>query len=376
MTLHHPSAFRHRSGIPQLDAQMRELQDRAIYRRDARDSGAYRFGKWLQGAILGDPDAARFCRDHKLAMTKAENEGLNDYGAAVVPDELAEQILARRELYGVARRHATIWPLRFGGAAQVPRRTAGVAAAWTSEGAAIADSNSVYDSAALTPRKLTALVKASTEIEEDALAAWGEFLVGEFSWAFAQAEDNAAFNGDGTSTYGGIAGISTALLSGQRNAGKITAASGHNSYGTLDATDVGALLGAVPKRAHANARLFVSMAAYGNTLVRLAAAGGGLVAAVGADGELRANFCGFPVELVPSLPASTSSLSGQLLMVAGDMTQAVALGERRQITVRRLAERFVDIDQVAFLATERVDINPHDLGDNTNPGALVGLFAP
>ena len=79
---------------------------------------------------------------------------------------------------------------------------------------------------------------------------------------------------------------------------------------------------------------------------------GGLVASVDADGNLHANYLGFPVEFVPSLPSSTGNITGQLMMAAGDLYQGAALGERKQITVRRLAERYAEFDQVAFLVRE------------------------
>jgi HK97 family phage major capsid protein len=367
----HPYSLRPFSEDPALAADLRAIRDRNRYILDTDDSPAYRLAKWLQATVGSDPAAARQCRDWKLPMQKAETEGLNDLGGFLIPDELAQQIVSLRDSYGVIRRNATRWPLRFGGRADVPRRLTGATAAWTSEGQTLSESSNEYDTAGLTMKKLSVLIKMSTELEEDALAAWGAFVTEELAWTFAVREDEAAFNGAGESANGGINGIGNKLTG---LAGAIAAASGRNAFGTLDAADIGALLGALPARAVPGAKLYVSTACYGNTIVRLASTGGGLVATVGPDGELVANFCGFPVELVPSLPSSTGSLASKLMMVAGDMRMGVALGERRQITVRRLAERFADTDQVAILATERIDINCHDIGDATTAGAIVGLY--
>jgi HK97 family phage major capsid protein len=352
-----------------------ELRDRAHYVRDAAETIFFKLGKWLHATMMNDPSAARQCREWKLPMTKAANEGLNDIGGFIVPDELAEPIVAMRETYGVLRRNARRWPLRFGGNSSVPRRSAGGRATWTTENGNLGETAISFDAADLGMRKLGAMIKASTEFEEDAVGAWGLFVAEEFAWALAVAEDEAGFNGDGTSAYSGIIGLSAALSSGTR-AGKVVAAAGHNSYGTLDPSDIGALLGALPARALANARLYVSLSGYGNALARIGGANGGLVASVGATGDVAANYQGFPVQFVPSLPAGTTSLSGKMLMAAGDMRQGAALGERRQITIRRLAERFAEMDQVAFTVTERIDINVHDIGDANTAGALVGLFAP
>ena len=51
-------------------------------------------------------------------------------------------------------------------------------------------------------------------------------------------------------------------------------------------------------------------------------------------------------------------------MLAEDLNQAVALGQRRGLTIQRLGERFADTGQIGVKATERV------------AGAVVGLVAP
>jgi HK97 family phage major capsid protein len=373
MRTEHPNDFYNFSGTAEMGARVREWKDRARYRLDAKDSISYRFGKFLLATVLSDPEAARFCREQKILMTKAESENIDSAGGWVVPEEVENVILGLREAYGVVRRNARLWPLRFGGNSNVPRRTTGATATWTSEGGSLVEGSPLYDSAVLSPKKLAILIKTSAELEEDAIASWGAFLADEIAWAFAKAEDDAAVAGDGTPTLGRVTGLQAGLIG---KAGKITANSGHNTFATLDATDIGALVGAIPARAMPNAKIFVSMAGYGNTIVRLAGASGGLAATVDAQGNLSANYLGLPVEFVPSLPTSTGNISGKLLMFAGDMKQGIAIGERRQITIRRSAERFADVDQIAIIGTERVDINVHDIGDASNAGALVGLFAP
>jgi HK97 family phage major capsid protein len=80
--------------------------------------------------------------------------------------------------------------------------------------------------------------------------------------------------------------------------------------------------------------------------------------------------------IAQALPTIATTLTGKLMLCVGDMEQAAALGMRRDLVVRRSDETFADIDQILLRLTERVDIVPHDLGDATNPGTLVGLFAP
>jgi HK97 family phage major capsid protein len=62
-----------------------------------------------------------------------------------------------------------------------------------------------------------------------------------------------------------------------------------------------------------------------------------------------------------------------MMILFGDLAKAAAMGERRQVTIKRSDERYFDQDQIGLLGTERVDINNHDLGDNTTAGPMVGL---
>ncbi len=64
----------------------------------------------------------------------------------------------------------------------------------------------------LTAKKLMVLTKYSNELNEDAVLNIGDDLAGEIAYAFALKEDQCGFLGDGTSTYGGITGVTTALL--------------------------------------------------------------------------------------------------------------------------------------------------------------------
>jgi len=115
---------------------------------------------------------------------------------------------------------------------------------------------------------------------------------------------------------------------------------------------------------------------YGAAFVRLAGASCGLVAIIDANGKLRANFNGFPIVITRSLPAITTTLSGKLMLAFGDLNQAVALSERRGLTIQRLRERFATRIRSALRRRRRVDIVCGDLGDNTTAGAVVGLVAP
>jgi hypothetical protein len=61
-------------------------------------------------------------------------------------------------------------------------------------------------------KDLAAFGKMTAQLNEDALIDLGDKWAMAAAVAFSYAEDNAAFNGDGTSTYGGITGLFTKIV--------------------------------------------------------------------------------------------------------------------------------------------------------------------
>jgi len=129
-------------------------------------------------------------------------------------------------------------------------------------------------------------------------------------------------------------------------------------------------MGLLPSYAWANARWYTSGPGVGLCLARLAA-GTGSTIGVAPDGLV---FMGFPISIVPSMPGSGSQV-GKIVIAFGDLSLAVALGSRAGVTVRNSSDRYLDSDQTIIRGTERFDVVCGNLGDNTNPGPVVGLTA-
>jgi HK97 family phage major capsid protein len=229
----------------------------------------------------------------------------------------------------------------------------------------------------LTAKKLGALVLLSSELDEDAIVGMVDYVANEIAWALAAKEDDCAFNGDGTSAYGGMSGVTKLALDGNHAKAKVTAASGHNTFALLDGADLGALAGAVRGSALPRAAWFISELGFGQCFVRIASgAGGGCLYTADVDGVATPFFNGFPVIMSQKLPQVATTLTGQAMMAFGDMYAAAVLGQRRGLTIARSADRYLDTDQIGLLGTERFDAVIHDMGDNTNFGSLAVLVAP
>jgi len=334
-----------------------------------------RAGQWIRATILGDFDAANWCSRNGVLLIKAASETVGGSGGFLVPKELANAIYDIREQYGAFRRRARIEPMASDSTA-VPRRLGSTSAYFTAESTApSSESSATFDVINLTAKKVAALVRISSEVDEDAISDIVDAVANEIAFAFAAKEDDCAFNGDGTSTYAHMRGIGTIVLDGNHTKAKVTAASGHNTFLTLDATDLANLMGSVRAAAVPNAGWYCSQTGFAQTFCRLAGSSGYLSAEV-VDGIYTPYYMGFPVIFTQKLPLSSSSLTGQTMMVFGDMYLGAVLGQRRAITLARSSDRYLDSDQIAVLGTERFHAVVHDLGDNTSYGALAALVAP
>lgn len=334
-----------------------------------------RAGHFLLASIFGKTESRTWCDKKGVAVAKAQSEGIGSAGGFLVPTELANVILDLRDSYGAFRRRARIYPM--GSDSTVfPRRTGTATAAFISEGIAAGSASTNMDAVNLTAKKIGALVTVSSELDEDSIVDLVDYVANETALAMANLEDDCAFNGTGTSAYGGIRGAAFLANDGNHSKCKVTAASGHNTYATLDQVDLGSLVGQIRASAIPNAAWFVSQSGYANTMVRLNTIGGGLLETRTADGIVSPYFNGYPIILTQKLPLSTASITTQIMMAFGDMRAAAVLGQRRGLTIAKSADRYFDSDQIGILVTERFDAVLHDLGDNTNAGSLAVLFAP
>jgi len=257
----------------------------------------------------------------------------------------------------------------------IPRRTGGLTAYFTSENpsSAITESDAAWDNVSLTAKKLATLTRMSSEIAEDAVINMADWLAREIAYAFAVKEDDCGFNGDGTSTYGGITGVRTKIIDGNHTAGAKDAASGNDTFAEITATDLATVMGALPKYALRNAKFYCSQPAFSLVFERLVAAAGGNTVDTLA-GSVQPRYLGYPIVISQSMPTSTGDLSNVAMLLFGDLRLAATMGVRRDVTVALSTDRYFDTDQIGIRGTERFDINVHDLGDTSTAGPIVALI--
>lgn len=340
-----------------------------------REAKYLRSAMWLRAALYGSDQARDWCRANDVRVQRAATEGIDSAGAFLVPLELARAILDIRDEFGAFRRRARIEPMTSDNT-HVARRPGGTVASFTQEGIAAAAATATFDQIQLTAKKLTALILLSNELEEDSVFEIVDTVANEAAWAFSVKEDGCAFNGDGTSTYAGMRGALQIALDGNHGMAKVTAASGHNTFLTLDQVDLSTIIAAVQAAAVPNAAWFVSQTCFAQAFARIATTGNGFIDRRVVDGIDTPFFMGFPVILTQVLPLISTTLTTLPMLAFGDMYLAGVLGQRRGLTIRRSEERYFDIDQIGVLVSERFCSVIHNMGDNVNRGALSVLVAP
>ena len=331
------------------------------------DRHAYIAGNVILAGIFGNEAATRFCHSHGL-VSNLMGSGENSKGGFIVPDEMSQALIRLREERGVFPQFANRVPM---GAdiIRIPRVLADVTAQWAGEGAELDPSDATLGGAELMARKLGALVKVSSELDEDAVIEIGDMITQSMAYAMADKIDEAGFNGDGTSTYGGVLGLKNALASGAIH----DAANGNIGASTLDLADFEAVLGKYPQYPGASPRWFMHSAVYYASAFSLMNAAGGNTNITLSNGVSQPMFLGYPVTFTQVMPATTGSSTSTILAYFGDLRLGAAYGVRRSVRTEVSLDRYFENDLIGIKTTERVAINVHERGETIRTRPILAL---
>ncbi|MDH4139068.1 MAG: phage major capsid protein [Coriobacteriia bacterium] len=345
-----------------------KIDGRARHLKSAEE--AYRFGRFIMAA-RGHRKSLDWCQSNGI-VTKGHTESVNSAGGFLVPDEFESSLISLRERYGVFRRNAKNVPMS-SDTRRMPRRKTTLTAYAVGEAAAGTESQQVFDQVNLVAQKFMVLTTASNELNEDAIVNLGDDIANEIAYAFALKEDECGFNGDGTSTYGGIVGV-IPEIEGISSAAGISDAALTSAYSDFDMADLMAFVAKLPAYADSpNCKFYCSKAFYHACLERLVYASGGVTARELKDGTATPTLLGYPVEYVQVMRKTFTADTIQCLF--GDLAMAAYFGDRRQTSIAfsDSALNAFEQDEVAVRGTERFDIKCANLGDATDAGPIVAL---
>ena len=351
-----------RTAKPVVIEAAKPVYGRARYLKSAEE--AYTFGRWAM-ACMGSQKSAQFCADKGIRVTKGHQENINTAGGFLVPDVLEPSLITLRDNFGVFRQNARIVPMG-SDVLRMPRRTGTVTAFFVGESSAGVESQQSFDQVSLVAKKLMVLTTITSELSEDNIVALGDSLAGETAYAMALREDQCGFNGTGTGAFGGIVGLTSAILAGGTS---------DSAAGTLSGVLLGDCRAAVGRLAAwadtPNTKWYINRTIWNNTFLRIAESAGGVTANEIRDSEEGLRFMGYPVVLAQAIPAATTN--GDVLAYFGDLSLAAYFGDRRGLTVEfsNSALNAFEQDEIAVRSTERFDINCANVGDASVAGAMI-----
>ena len=345
---------------------------------DEKNLKAYTFGQFARH-LAGVKSATQWLQSN--GHLKAQTEGTDSAGGYTVPNIVASDLIWLREMYGVARRNSRIYPMS-SDTLLVPSATASTTVYYPSEATAITASDITFGQVSLSAKKLAVLTIASKELGEDTVIDLGAALARDMAYAIAKEEDNACFNGDGTSTYGSITGILKAVYGLNATKANIAgvvlgAALSGAAFSNFTLANFQSMVARLPTYAD-NAKWYMHKDLFFNGVAdKLIALGGNAILDIQNAYTTAPTLFGYPIEWVqnmPKTPAATTAVA-----ILGDLSKGVAFGDRRSMTVEVSDQvKFVE-DALTYKATERFAFNAHDVGNVTAtaadkvPGSLIVL---
>ena len=326
---------------------------------------AYIAGQVVLGGILERQSSLEFLANHGLIQNAmSTNDGLK--GGFLVPEEMSSAIIRLRDARGVFPRFARLFPMG-SEVAMINRIIGDVTAYWVGEGLEVTTSDAEIGQAKLVASNLATLTKLSKDIDEEAIVSIGDMITTSAAYAMADKIDSAGFNGDGTSTYGGVKGLANAL-----NASAIVdAASGNVSAATLDLADFENVVGTLPEyETGTTPRWYMSKTAYWNSARRLMnAAGGNTIETLG--GMHEPMFMGYPVTYAQVMSAGAAVST--IVSYFGHLELGATLGTRRGVSFAVSTERYFETRQLGIMVDQKVAINVHETGDTVRTRPIVAL---
>lgn len=344
--------------------------DKSLSQAEANKQ-AHRFGMFLMATLGKKPAAIKYCTQNGIPLA-GMTEGVNEDGGALVPMEFENTLILLREKYGIFRSRSSVRPMSRE-QLTVFRQTGGLTAYFIDEEDAITASKAAFDRVQLNAKKLGALAYLSSELDADSALDLGDHLMGEMAYAFAKKEDQCGFIGDGTSTYGGMVGVTQKLIDVFTVSGGTGLILGSgNAWSELTLGDFHKVKGALPEFAEeGNPAWFCSKTFYATVMEKLMLASGGVTAAEIAAGAPR-RFLGYDVVVTQAM--ASSEANSQVPAVLGDLSMGTTFGDRRQTSVAWSEHYAFANDQLAVRGTQRFDINCHDVGETGVAGPVVGIL--
>lgn len=321
-----------------------------IYNNDVQDKRK-ELNEYMRNymkAVVGK-DTAKL----KELTTDASN---TPFGGYVVDSELSAEIRHLTTEYGVARREMSSVQLTKN-SYDANSLATDVSVFWVDEGATINSTQAELDQDGLTLKKLAAIVTFTNELLEEQEIDLVNFIASRVAEGFAQKEDEAFFNGDGSSSYGGFTG-----LLNNTNTNKVTMSG--TGFSSVDADDLIDMQDKTPQGALANAKYYMHRTI--RSFIRKLQNSQGDYIYQRPTQNSPATAWGKKIVDVEAMPDKAASAADKAFVLFGDLKKACIFGYRGAIradmfdagTVRNVADNgdvnLITTDRKAVRWVERV----------------------
>lgn len=341
------------------------------------------FGAWskntLRHQLRLEPDNESQAIFKSYFGQKIQQGSVQVDGGALVPEEFDTYLVRLFEEYGLVRQlFRTVSMSR--DVQSFPRQLDNVTVYYPGEAGSITASDVGFNQVKLAAVKQAALTRMSSEIIEDSALNIADAVAWSMGYAMTKKDDDDAWLGDGTSTYGGTTGVHAALQdvdgAGTDSAGLVVGASNTDTDWTnFTLADFNEVIGNLPEYPSPGGPVWVMHKKfYHNVWRAIALAAGGVTRAeLEQTPQTGPMLLGFPVRFHQSLASASNPGTNVVVATLGYWDLGATIGDRRQMTIATSADRYFDSDEIAMRVTQRRDIKVHDVGDSSNAGPIVGL---
>lgn len=276
---------------------------------------------------------ARAVCSNDRATLKEMTAGNDSYGGYAVDSELDAEVRHLTTQYGVARSEMTTIQVEKGNY-KANELVADVTTYWVDEGAEITTSDVQLGQKTLSLKKLATIVTMTTELLQDQEIDLFSLIAERVAEGFAQKEDEAFFNGDGTSSYGSFTG-----LLNSSNVNEVTMDSGDGSFADIDADYLINMVDQTPQGAHANGKFYMhrSIMSY---IRKLKDNDGQYIYQRPSQGG-PATIWGYPLVLVEAMPSSDDDAVDTSFVLFGDLKKGCLFGYKGNIRAKRFSAGLV-----------------------------------
>jgi len=270
------------------------------------------------------------------------------FAGYVVDSELSAEIRHLITEYGVARREMMTVTLSKN-TIDANSLITDITTFWVDEASAIQSSQVVLGQTQLALKKLATIVTLTSELLEDEEIDLALFITGRVAESFAQKEDLAFFDGDGTSTFGSFTG----LLQNDDVNEVVMAGS---TFATMDADDLIDMQDATPQGAQANAKYYMNRTNM-STIRKLKDDDGAYIYQRPSETG-PATIWGKPVVLVEAMPAKSATAVNTSFVLYGDLKKSSILGIKAGgLKIDRfnagIVRNVADNDDINLITTDR-----------------------